>query len=62
VSKYDLDRKTVNMEKAKHEKHMRRVVNAKVKRDLINNEVKQEKFAEVVTKIGKIRDVTRIKQ
>jgi hypothetical protein len=50
------------MEKAKHEKHLRRVVNAKVKRDLINNEVKQEKFAEVVSKIGKIRDVTRIKQ
>lgn len=61
VSKYDLDRKNINMEKAKHEKHLRRVVNAKVKKDLIENEDKQEKFASVVNKISKIREITGIK-
>lgn len=40
VSKYDLDRKSINMERAKHEKQLRRVANAKTKKDLIESEAK----------------------
>lgn len=40
MSKYDLDRATVNMEKALQEKKLRRVVNARVKREMIDNERK----------------------
>ena len=45
VSKYDLDRKSINMERAKHEKQLRRVANAKAKKDLIESEAKQENYA-----------------
>ena len=38
VSKYDLDRASINMDKARHEKSLRRIVNAREKRDKINNE------------------------
>jgi len=38
VSKYDLDRSNINMEKAWREKQQRRVLNARAKREAIIND------------------------
>lgn len=50
------------MEKAQHEKNLRREANARAKRDLIDNKSKTDKFVAVVNKISKIREVNTIKQ
>lgn len=50
------------MERAQHEKNLRREANARAKKDLIDNKAKDEKFIAVVNKISKIREVNTIKQ
>ena len=61
VSKYDLDRGNLKLATGHKEKQIRRVVNAKAKRVKQENETKQEKFAEVVDKIERIRSVNQLK-
>lgn len=41
---------------------MRRVENARAKREMINNKVAKERFQEANTKVKRIRDLSNIKE
>lgn len=61
VSKYDLDRSSINMAKAKREKQFRREVNARAKKTFIETEKKSQRFHEVVEKVKKVRELSAIR-
>jgi hypothetical protein len=44
------------------EKKLRRVVNARAKREMQDAHIQQEKFSNVVDKIAKIREVSYLKE
>lgn len=61
MSKYDLDRANLNLQRANAEKGKRRSVNARVKKDVIETAERQTKFSQVKQKINKIRTVSQQK-
>ena len=62
VSKYDLDRSNVNMAQARREKQRRRELNARAKREMINGEVRKERFVACVEKINRIKEVSAVRK
>ena len=57
-----MDRANINMAKAMQEKKLRRVVNARAKREQLAHDTQEERFANVVDKIAKIREVSSLKE